>query len=441
MLKWWRQDPEAGLPERVRRAVQAQEDSTERLISWVQLGIVLTFGVLYLISPKPQVTGFAPVPWALGIYLLLTLLRAYWAHRGRLPDWALAASVAADMALLMVLIWSFHIQYDQPPSFYLKAPTLLYVFIFIALRALRFDARFVLLAGLFAALGWGTLMAYVIYADPHDTMITRDYVAYLTSNMVLLGAEFDKIISILVVTALIAAALYRAKALLVRAFAEQSAAQELSRFFDPEVAARIKGAEHKIRAGRGEKRDAAILALDMRGFPRLAATEAAEEVMRLLAEYQHLMVPIIQRHGGIIDKFLGDGILATFGAAQPSQSYAADALQALNDCVAAGAAWRQENAAAGRSCPPVNGAVATGPVLFGAVGDETRLEYTVIGDAVNLAAKLEKANKDLGVAALCDQTTYDTACRQGYRPAAAPRRTTVQIAGVDAPLDLVIMAP
>ena len=113
MLKWWRQDPEAGLPERVRRAVQAQEDSTERLISWVQLGIVLTFGVLYLISPKPQVTGFAPVPWALGIYLLLTLLRAYWAHRGRLPDWALAASVAADMALLMVLIWSFHIQYDR----------------------------------------------------------------------------------------------------------------------------------------------------------------------------------------------------------------------------------------------------------------------------------------------------------------------------------------
>jgi len=441
MLNWWRRDPEAGLPERVRSAVRDQEDSTERLISWVQLGIVLTFGALYAISPKPQMTGFAPVPWALGIYLLLTLVRSYWAHRGRLPGWALAASVFFDMALLMVLIWSFHIQYDQPPSFYLKAPTLLYVFIFIALRALRFDARFVILAGIIAALGWGALMAYVVYADPHDTMITRDYVAYLTSNTVLLGAEFDKIISILVVTALLAAALYRAKGLLVRAFSEQSAAQELSRFFDPAIAARIKGADQHIRAGRGERREAAILNLDMRGFTRLAAAAPPEEAMGLLAEYQQRMLPVIQRHGGSIDKFLGDGIMATFGAAQSSQSYAADALRALEEAVAAAGDWRREREAAGQFCPRVNGAVATGPILFGAVGDETRLEYTVIGDAVNLSAKLEKFNKVLGVAAHCDAETFDKACRQGYRPAAEPRRETARIAGVDTPLDLVVIVP
>ena len=58
-----------------------------------------------------------------------------------------------DIVMLMGLIWSFHIQYHQPASFYLKAPTLLYVFIFIALRALRFEPRFVLTAGLVAAAG------------------------------------------------------------------------------------------------------------------------------------------------------------------------------------------------------------------------------------------------------------------------------------------------
>jgi len=441
MLSWWRKDPEAGLPERVRAAVRAQEDATERLISWVQLAVVVTFGILYLLSPKPEAQDFAPVPWALGIYLALTLVRAAWAHLGRLPDWALAVSVFVDITLLMVLIWSFHVQYMQPPSFYLKAPTLLYVFIFIALRALRFDARFVVLAGLLAALGWGALIAYVVYANPGDSMITRDYVAYLTSNSVLLGAEFDKIISILVVTALIAVALARAKGLLVRAFAEQSAARELSRFFAPEIAARIKGAEDRIHAGSGELREAAILNLDMRGFTQLAASAPPAEVMRLLAEYQHRMVPVIQRHGGSIDKFLGDGILATFGAAEPSETYAADALRALDEIMAEAAAWQDACAAAGGACPRVNGAVATGPILFGAVGDETRLEYTVIGEAVNLSAKLEKHNKELGVRALCDRASYDKALAQGYVPAQekAPA-AAAEVAGVEGPLDLVIIA-
>lgn len=441
MLKWWRRDPEAGLPERVRQAVRLQEDATERVISWAQLGIVLTFGTLYFLSPKPAAVDFAPVPWALGVYLVLTLVRLAWSHLGRLPDWALAVSVFVDVTLLMVLIWSFHIQYMQPPSFYLKAPTLLYVFIFIALRALRFDARFVILAGLLAALGWGALIAYVIHADPSDAMITRDYVAYLTSNSILLGAEFDKIISILVVTALIAVALYRAKALLVRAVSEQTAARELSRFFAPEVAERIKGAEDQIRAGSGEMREAAILNLDMRGFTRLAGTAPPDAVMRLLAEYQQRMVPVIQRHGGSIDKFLGDGIMATFGAAQPSQTAAADALRALEAAMAEAADWRAECRRTGRDCPQVNGAVATGPILFGAVGDNTRLEYTVIGEAVNLAAKLEKHNKDLGVRALCDGASFERARAQGYVPAGGTRRvTSARVAGLDAPLDLVVIA-
>ena len=60
------------------------------------------------------------------------------------------------------MIWAFHIQYQQPPSFYLKAPMLLYVFIFIALRALRFEAHYVIAAGVVAAAGWTTLASYAV---------------------------------------------------------------------------------------------------------------------------------------------------------------------------------------------------------------------------------------------------------------------------------------
>ena len=168
---------------------------------------------------------FAPVPWALAIYLVLTLIRLVWAQRRRLPDWSLRLSVVFDMMLLMGLIWSFHLQYMQPASFYLKAPTVLWVFIFIALRALRFEARFVALAGLVAVAGWILMVLYVVFGDPDNMMITRDYVTYMTSNAVLIGAEVEKIFSILMVTGAIALALVRAKNLLIRAVAEHTAAE------------------------------------------------------------------------------------------------------------------------------------------------------------------------------------------------------------------------
>ena len=432
------------LPERVREAIQSQGDATERLIGWIQLAVVLTFATLYAISPKtfPAEQTFQPVPWVIGAYALFTLLRLALAYRISLPGWFLILSIVFDMALLFGLIWSFHIQYQQPASFYLKAPTLLYVFIFIALRALRFEARFVFAAGLAAAAGWLLMVLYVIMIDPDNTMITRDYVAYMTSNSILLGAEFDKMVSILMVAAILGVALIRGRALLVRAVTESAAVRELSRFFAPEVAERIRGAEQEVAVGSGELRDAAILNLDLRGFTRFARTRDPDEVMGLLAEYQHRMVQAIQEQGGSIDKFLGDGIMATFGVTEASENHAADALRALERTLALGAEWTASKRAEGIPCPEVNGAVATGRVMFGAVGDATRLEYTVIGDAVNLSAKLEQHNKTLHSRALTDGATFDLALAQGYAPAAEVRRLEgVKVAGLDQGVDLVVLVP
>ena len=179
----------------------------------------------------------------------------------------------------------------------------------------------------------------------------------------------------------------------------------------------------------------------MRGFTALATTASPDEVMQLLADYQRRMVPILQRHGGSIDKFMGDGIMATFGAAAPSDSYAADALRAVLECVEAGEAWHRELLAQGGPAPRVNAAAAHGRILFGAVGDENRLEITVIGDAVNLSAKLEKHNKDEQALALCPQSTYALAVQQGFAaPASIETREARRIAGVSEPLDLAILA-
>lgn len=438
-------EPQTGqLPDRVQHVIEAQQVESERLIGWAQLVVGITWAALYAVAPKTFSADetFAPVPFALALYIGFTVLRVLLLRRGYVRNWFLSLSVVADMALLMGLIWSFHLQYAQPAAFYLKAPTLLYVFIFIALRALRFSPSYVLLAGGVAACGW-LAMVYYAMLDATDGMgVTRNYIEYMTASKVLLGAEFDKVITILLTTLILAVAIVRARKLLVASVVEGAAHTDLSRFFSPQVAEQITGAERMIQPGEGEMRDAAVLICDIRSFTPLAMRSEPNALMRLLADYQSRMVAVIQRHGGTVDKFLGDGILATFGAALPTGTYAADALTAVAEMRRVAADWRAERAAAGQPPLDIGFAVAAGPVLFGAVGGTDRLEFTVIGDAVNLAAKLEDANKVERVTALTDAATFDLARAQGFRPDTEPRcRPATAVAGTAAPVDLVVLAP
>ncbi|CAB1058090.1 Adenylate cyclase (EC [Olavius sp. associated proteobacterium Delta 1] len=431
------------LPERVVRATIVLQNASERLVGWFQLTFLILFGSLYAVAPKAVSSEktYEILPWFLVVYLLLTVIRLIFAYRGRIPEPLLYVSVIIDMGLLLGMIWTFHIQYQQPPSFYLKAPTLLYVFIFISLRALRFEARFVIVAGIVAAAGWMTLTAYSIFSGGGMNRITHDYVHYMKFNSILIGAEFEKIVIIITVTAILALAINRAQKLLVSSVAEETAVRDLSRFFSPEIARQITASEHEISVGKGQLRETAILMVDIRGFTRLASVIQPDDLICLLADYQAKMVPIIQSHGGTIDKFLGDGIMATFGAAVISETFAADALNAVDAVMTAADNWSADLQADKKPLLKIGAAVTTGQVIFGAVGDASRMEYTVIGDAVNMAAKLEKHTKSEGVHTLCTASAYETARKQGYRPPVERKMLEIRnIEGVIQPQDIVILA-
>lgn len=433
----------AHVPARLNAVIAKEQQQGELLIGWVQAAAVLSWAVLYSISRKTfsDDAPFQPVPWTLAAYGAFIAVRLLLTYRGLLRDWHVTLSIIVDVTVLMVLIWSFHLQYEQPPAFYLKAPTLLYVFIFIALRALRFEARWVLLAGAVGAVGWSILLLYAVTAQGGSAPITHDYVRYMTSSSILLGAEFDKIISILMVSAVLAVALQRTRRLLVRCVVDHASAIELSRFVASGVAQKIVRADVSIVPGQAELRSAAALFIDLRGFTSLARQLTPDAVMELLGEYQKRVIPVIQQHSGSVDKFLGDGILASFGAVAASETYAADALQAADAIINEMRAWHNARVNAGLSAPRIGMAVASGEVLFGAVGDETRLEYTIIGDAVNFAAKLEKHTKIEQVIALTDATTFELAISQGYDPLSQrQRRRGRHIEGLVEPMDLVVLA-
>ncbi|MCW5751973.1 MAG: adenylate/guanylate cyclase domain-containing protein [Alphaproteobacteria bacterium] len=432
------------LPERVGIAIAREQHQGEILIICLQIWAVMTFAVLYWLSPKtfPADAPFRPVPWALGLYALFIAIRLWLILAGWMRDWLVGLAIVVDILVLMVTIWSFHLQYDQPPAFYLKAPTLLYVFILIALRALRFEARWVALSGFVAVAGWSAMVAYAALGDERGMPVTRDYVEYMTSATILLGGEFDKLISIAMVTVILSLALLRGRRLLERSVSGNIVARELSRFVARDVAHQIASADHEVHPGQGEQREAAILFIDLRGFTALARSLGPDRVMGLLGEYQMRVIPVVQRHGGSIDKFMGDGILASFGAARPSATYAADALRAVQDLALELEEWRRARLAAGEPAPEAGFAVSSGPVIFGAVGDASRLEYTVIGDTVNLCAKLEKHNKEEAVSALATRATLELALAQGYRPARTHEiRPERQVAGVGSRVDLCVLLP
>ena len=400
------------LPTRIRDAIRVQQESSEILIGWIQLAIVLTFTILYLLSPKPYGDAVMETtePWVLGAYIAFTAVRLGLAYRRLLPAWLLHLSVVVDMALLLALIWSFHLKYDQPASFYLKVPTLLYVFIFISLRALRFETRYVLSAGFAAAAGWLLMVTYAVRVDSDDPMVTRDYVQYMTSNSVLLGAEFDKVLSILMVTLILALAISRARDLLVQAVADHSAATELSRFVPDRVAEQVRSADAPVQAGQGEVAEATILFSDIEGFTTLSERLTPEQLISILNEYFAVVSEPIVRHGGVINQFQGDAILATFNMPEALTDHAREAVQAACGMQQALRQHRFGDGLTLRSRIGIN----TGRVVGGLVGTGDRLGFTVHGDEVNLAARLEQLNKEHGTRILVSRRTADLAGRDRF---------------------------
>lgn len=434
---------ESLLPDVVRRRIAERDWANERLLRLIQLLIISFFILLYALAPKPsEGASMSATPFVLASYFVLAAIGVIWSFWSDPKDWASYVSIVFDFALLYGLIISFHHQYGQPASFLLKAPAMLYVFIFIALRALRSNPKFVAFAGVLAAAGWGAVIVYVKVADGQEFNLTRSYVEYLTSNAMLMGAEVDKIVSILAVTAILTMAVNGSRVLLFTAVTEEAAVQGLSRFFDPRVASAIRSGHHQAIPGMAKRESAAILNLDIRGFSRIAEHCAPDDVMRILAAYQDRVVPIVHAHGGMIDKFLGDGVLVTFGLGAPNDRYAADSIDCAEAILADLALWSALPEMQVLQRPLAIGiGISSGTVSWGVVGRSERLELTVIGPAVNLAAKIEKYNKTFGSSCMVDAETWRLAVAQGYSGKLEARPVVATIEGSGHPLQAVVLAP
>jgi adenylate cyclase len=186
---------------------------------------------------------------------------------------------------------------------------------------------------------------------------------------------------------------------------EQRERRRLSQFFSPEV---LREVVRQRRAGALEssRRLITVLFSDIRGFTAIAEKLAPEDVAEMLREYLSEMTEVVFAHGGTVDKYVGDCVMALYNApfADPDHAVQAvrTALEFQERTLALSARWEARFGASIRIGVGIN----TGEAVVGTLGSRQRLEYTAIGDTVNLAARLESLTKDYGVSIIVSEFTW-----------------------------------
>lgn len=215
-------------------------------------------------------------------------------------------------------------------------------------------------------------------------------------------------LTIVVLTALaLSLAITRARTALIKSVTEARLRANLARYFSPGIVEDLAHAGDAARAFRQQK--VAILFADIRGFTALAEATPTADVAMLLTEYRALVGDVVNRHGGTIDKFIGDAVMAVFGVPHATRHDASNAARAAVALLSATDTWNAGRAE--RRLPPVEIGIGVhyGDVLAGALGDDNRLEYTVIGDTVNTAQRIERLTAALGTRLLLSTELLDAA--------------------------------
>jgi adenylate cyclase len=202
----------------------------------------------------------------------------------------------------------------------------------------------------------------------------------------------------------------------------------MSRYMSKEVADQLLAAGEAELGGKEQK--VTVMFSDVRRFTTIAEALGPRETVSLLNEYFTEMVEAIFQHGGILDKYMGDGIMALFGAPFVGPNDADNALATSDEMVRLLGGLNERRVAAGREALDIGIGFSTGNVVIGNIGSVRRLDYTVIGDTVNLASRLEGATKQYKARILLSEMTV----RDLKRPATLRELDLMRVKGKDRPV-------
>lgn len=303
----------------------------------------------------------------------------------------------------------------------LRFTPMAYLFVFLTSTALTLAPRLVITAGTLTALAWiAVALLVLLFQEDAHTVLAMDHAArsgpadhafvYDPAYLDLSG-QMQETLVLLVVTGLLAAAVYRARRLMIARLQSERARANLARYFAPALVDELAADSHSVtQIGEHE---AAVLFVDIIGFTRRCEGLGAVRTMHFLRAFHRRMDAAVFAHGGTLDKYIGDAVMATFGTPRAGPRDAANALACAVAIQQTVADWNLELAAEGAPSLKVGVGVHFGPVVTGDIGGDQRLEFAVIGDTVNVAARLEELTRERGADIVISQELADAARAQG----------------------------
>lgn len=301
-----------------------------------------------------------------------------------------------------------------PPSFYvegwtpqlnLRLPSFLYLGVFLVGMALSYSPALVIWTGIASIAAWSagflwiaTLPDSVVSTsrDSFDSGLSAESVIsrFLDPRSVTLTILQYQIVFLVLVTIILTLTVWRSRRLVHRQVAAEAQRSALSRYFSPNIVRELSTSGGAL--DQPAMQPAAVLFADMVGFTAISERLAPDALVGLLREFHGRLARVVFAHDGTVDKYIGDAIMVHFGTPRPQTDDPVRALACAAEMIVEIGRWNAERERAGEAPIGIGIGVHYGEVLVGNIGDARRLEYTVLGDTVNVASRLERLTRETG---------------------------------------------
>ena len=399
--------------------------------------------IAWLAAVNPQ--RGAALAWVLGTaaFFLVTGLAqlALYARRLATTVTPYVFMLVDSLALVAALLLPNPFDPDALPlAVPLRWASFMYFFLFLMQAAFSFRPRLLVWTGICGAGAW-TLGFLWIVTRPETVLDPRggtfSLSRYLDPNYVSVLKYQNEVIAFLLVSAGLALLVRRSRTLVTERVDAERTRGNLARYFSPKVVETL--AERDEPLGRVRRQSVGVLFADLVGFTTMAEEMTPEEVLTMLRDFHGRMEEEVFRHGGCLEKFIGDALLATFGVPDPGSRDASDTLACARGMQRALAAWNVERVAAGLPALRMGIGVHHGPVVAGDIGSRRSMAFATVGDTTNVTSRLQSLTRELGTGLVASAALVGAVEREAAEPgllAGLVSRGSHALRGRDTPIDL-----